>query len=70
MAASLARLIGVVLRRLRLRGERDPAPRAMTELQALSDHELEDIGLRRCELCRSIQQGGQDSRRKAGSEGR
>jgi len=42
----------------------------MTELQALSDHELEDIGLRRCELCRTIQQGGQDSRRKAAPEGR
>ena len=54
MRTSLANFASAILRRLRhwwpLREERRRRVRVLPDLQALSDHELEDIGLRRFEI--------------------
>jgi uncharacterized protein YjiS (DUF1127 family) len=67
MGTSLANFASAILRRLRhwwpLRDERGRSGRVMPDLQALSDHELEDIGLRRFEIAK-IHQAGPELRKE------
>ena len=65
MGTSLANFASCLLSRLRHwwrpRNERRRSVRVLPDLQALSDHELEDIGLRRFEIA-NIHQAGPELR--------
>ena len=67
MGTSLANFASSILRRLRhwwpVRDERRRSVRVIPDLHALSDHELEDIGLRRFEIA-DIHQPGPELRKE------
>jgi uncharacterized protein YjiS (DUF1127 family) len=67
MGTPLANFASAILRRLRhwrpRREERRRSVRVIPDLHALSDHELEDIGLRRCEIA-NIHQASPELRKE------